>query len=238
MKKKTLAEKVEVTLRYTFVVMTLLALLAHIFVDFFEPIQWEGFFSLLLALVLFTLPTVFSKRTNIKIPVEFQIFFLLFIFAAMYLGEVHDFYYRVKWWDSMLHSTSATLLGYIGFLLIFTLNRDKDIHLRLSPFFIALFTFCFAISIGVLWEIFEFLVDHIFGLNMQKARSLGHLIEGYGDTRLGVLDTMKDLIVDAVGALFVAIMGYFYCKRQEKQDSTFWKVKQHFIEDNPDLFDM
>ncbi|MCL2065269.1 MAG: hypothetical protein FWG98_13000 [Candidatus Cloacimonetes bacterium] len=236
MKKKTLAEKVEITLRFTFIGLTSLALIAHIIVDIFEPIEWEGFFSLLIALLLFALPTIFSKKTNIKIPVEFQIFFLLFIFAAMYLGEVHDFYYRIKWWDSMLHSTSAILLGYIGFILIFTLNRDKDIHLRLSPFFIALFTFCFALSIGALWEIIEFLVDHLFGLNMQKARNLG-LLDGFGDTRLGVLDTMKDLIVDALGALFVAVMGYFYCKKQMKQESTFWKAKDHFIEENPDLFD-
>ena len=136
----------------------------------------------------------------------------------------------------MLHTVSAFLLGYIGFLLIYALNRDRNIHLRLSPFFIALFTFCFAMTVGVLWEIFEFLVDGIFGADMQKARNLEQMY-GYFDTRLGLLDTMRDFIVNTLGALIVSVVGYYYSKRKMVRDNTFWKLKDEFIEENPDLFE-
>ena len=235
MKRKTLTEKIEVIMRYTFIFMTVLAMIYGSLQIDGDPIQWEGMYSLALAIVLFALPTMFSKRTKIKIPAIFQITFLLFIFASLYLGEVHDFYYKISWWDSMLHSSSAVLLGYIGFLLIFTLNRDKNIHLKLSPFFIALFTFCFAMTLGTIWEVLEFLIDEFFGVNMQKARYLEYVYESF-DTRLGVLDTMKDIIVNSIGALFVSIMGYFYCKKNMIKEHTFWKLKDQFIKENPDLF--
>ena len=236
MKEKTITEKIDVIMRYTFIAMTLLAIIYGFYPnEENESIEWEGIFSLTFALILFMLPSIFSRRTKIKIPATFQLTFSLFIFASLYLGEVHDFYYRFRWWDSMLHSVSAVLLGYFGFLLIFTLNKDKNMHLKLSPFFIALFTFCFAMTMGILWEIFEFIIDGLFGANMQKARYLEELY-GVFDTRFGVLDTMKDLIVDAIGALFVAINSYFFCKKRMVKETAFWRLKDQFIEENPALF--
>jgi len=232
---KKLAEKVEMVMRFTFICMTILAIVYSIFSIDDDTVNWEGITSLFIALILFILPTIFLKRTRLKIPVTFQIFFLLFIFASLYLGEMHNFYYRYTWWDSMLHSTSAIMLAYIGFLLIFTLNRDQNIHLNLSPFFIALFSFCFAVAMGALWEIFEYLVDALVGSNMQKARNL-ETIYGFFDTRLGVRDTMKDMIENTIGALFVSVIGYYYCKKKMIKDNTFWRLKDQFIEDNPDLF--
>lgn len=228
--KKTSAEKIVPLMRYFFILLTIPAIIYN-----FLNAQWEMLFSAILTLLLFLLPSFFSKRTKISIPATFQIIILLFIFASMYLGEIRNYFYRIHWWDSMLHSTSAIILGYIGFLLIYALNKDKNIHVRLSPFFIALFTFCFAMTVGVIWEIFEFLVDSIFNVNMQKARNLEELY-GFFDTRLGVLDTMRDLIVNTIGALLVSVIGYYYSKKKMVKDNTFWKLKDQFIEENPDLF--
>jgi len=217
--------KIEKYMRLAFVALSLAAAVYN-----FIEHSWEMFFTSILTIVLFMLPTVMAKRAKISIPAPFQIVTLLFIFASMFLGEIHDYYYRFKWWDTLLHGSSAVILGYTGFLLIYALNKGKKMHVRLSPFFMALFSFCFALAVGALWEIFEFAVDGVFGANMQKARDLGL------DTRLGVMDTMLDLIVDAVGALTVSIAGYFHAKRKQGDDSALWKLHQQFIEENPELF--
>ena len=229
-KKRMTAERIEPYMRYFFILISLAA-----FIYNFYHAQWEVMLSAALTLFLFLLPTIFSKRTRIHIPAIFQIIILLFIFASMYLGEIHNFFYRIHWWDSMLHSISAIILGYIGFLLIYALNKDKNIHIKLSPFFIALFTFCFALAVGVIWEIFEFGADAIFGYIMQKARNLEE-VYGYFDTRLGVLDTMRDFIVNTIGALIVSVIGYYYSKKKLVKDNAFWMLKDQFIEENPELF--
>lgn len=157
MKIKSLpAEKIEKIMRYFFLLMAAVAIFGSI-----RYRSWETLLSAFLTFILLLLPTIFYKRTRIFIPPSFQIIILLFIFASMYLGEVHHFFYRYRWWDIMLHSSSAIILGYIGFLLIYALNRDPNIHVKLSPFFIALFTFCFASTVGIIWEIFEFSVDSL-----------------------------------------------------------------------------
>ncbi|MCK9165562.1 MAG: hypothetical protein M0P45_07035, partial [Candidatus Cloacimonas sp.] len=101
--------------------------------------------------------------------------------------------------------------------------------------FMALFSFCFGLMVCTLWEIFEYGVDCIFGVDMQKARNL-ELIYGTFDTRLGVKDTMKDLIVDTIGALVVSLIGYFHLKRKKDEDSAFWSLHRQFMKDNPELF--
>lgn len=223
--------KIEAYMRWVFITLTALAVGYNLWDQ-----SWEIFWSAVITLILFMLPTILTKRTKISIPAPFQIIILLFIFASMYLGEIHNYFYRYRWWDRMLHTSSAILLGYIGFLLIYALNKDSRIQLRLSPFFMALFSFCFAMTVGTIWEIFEYVVDASLGVNMQKARNL-ELVYGYFDTRLGLLDTMQDLIVDAVGALFVSIVGYLHIKRKQPADSAFWKYHQQFIEENPEIFE-
>lgn len=223
-------EVIERWMRYTFIALTVLA----IGFNFWQR-SWEIFWSALMTLILFLLPSFFAKRNIIRIPPPFQIIITLFIFASMYLGEVRHYFYRYTWWDTMLHSSSAVILGYIGFLLVYALNRDKRMDIHLTPFFIALFSFCFAVAVGALWEIFEYAVDAILGVNMQKARGLEE-IYGAFDTRLGVLDTMQDLIVDTLGALFVSILGYIGLKQKQPKDTKFWSLHQQFIEENPEMF--
>ena len=235
-KHQTKTAKIELVMRTIFILLTLAALIYRIIEFHTEEGEWEMLFGSFLTLILFLLPSIFHKKTPISIPPVFQIIALLFIFASMYLGEIHRFFDKYTWWDTMLHSTSAMLLAYIGFLLIFTLNKDENIHLQLSPFFIALFTFCFSLSVGAVWEIIEFLGDEFLGTNMQKARYLNDVSTGILDSRLGVMDTMKDIVVDAIGALVVAVIGYYYCRKNMVKDNTFWRLKDQFIQENPNLF--
>ena len=228
---KLSSEKIEKTMRWIFIILTLFAVVYN-----FWTRSWEIFWSSVMTFLLFLLPSFFAKRNKIVIPPPFQIIITIFIFLSMYLGEIHHFFYRFTWWDRMLHSSSAIILGYIGFLLIYTLNKDSRAHVRLSPLFMALFSFCFAMTMGVLWEVFEYGVDAILGMNMQKARNL-ELFHDVFDTRLGVLDTMQDLIVDAIGAFIVSLIGYLHLKRTDSKKSRFWRMHQQFIEENPKLFE-
>jgi hypothetical protein len=232
--KKTFSAKVEMIMRYSFIGLTVMAIIYDLWHFDKENPQWDYLSLPFITLFLFILPTLFSRRTKIVIPPVLQVIILLFIFASMYLGEIHRFFDKYTWWDNFLHAFSATLLAYSGFLLIFALNNDKDIHLKLSPFFIALFTFCFASMIGVIWELFEFVIDEVLGQNMQKARGL--CSEAICDSRFGVMDTMWDMVANTLGALFVSIIGYYYCRKKMYKDNTFWRLKDQFFEQNPDFF--
>jgi hypothetical protein len=180
------------------------------------------------AIILFFtfLPLILGKRLQIKIPPEFDLLAIVFIYATLFLGEVHDYYIRFWWWDLVLHTSAGLLLGIIGFLLVYILNEKDDINLQLTPGFMALFAFVFAIAFGTLWEVFEFTMDNLFGLSMQKPM--------FNDPS-GLTDTMWDLIVDAVGALIISILGYSYFRATESS-SFLESWIENFIDKNPRLF--
>ena len=160
--------------------------------------HWSNVFVTVSALLLTVLPVMFSKRYEITLPPPFLVAISLFVFGTLFLGEVVDFYERFWWWDILLHGTSAIGFGVVGFLFVFYLfEGDKY---AAPPWALAVIAFCFAVAMGALWEVFEFGMDQIFGLNMQKS---------------GLVDTMTDLIVDAIGAGIGAISGFFWLKGQQ-----------------------
>src|SRR3546814_3887072 len=114
------------------------------------------------------MPVVLKARFSGQIPPEVQILAILFGFAALFLGEVRDYYERFWWWDLILHATAGLLLGLQGFMTVYILNEDRHVDLHMRPSFLAVFAFCFSQAIGALWEIFEFTMDPVFGLTMQK----------------------------------------------------------------------
>ena len=135
--------------------------------------------------------------------------YTIFLYCAIYLGEVKSFYYEVPHWDTILHTFSGAMLGALGFLFVTLLNKNEKVQMNLSPLFVVDFSFCFAVTLGVFWEIYEFTFDGILGLNMQKfALENGELILG----RVALKDTMKDLIVDCLGAFIMFIIGYISLK--------------------------
>lgn len=159
----------------------------------------------ILGVIVLLLPGAVEKKIRIEIPSNMMIIFTTFIYAATFLGEVRSFYYRIPHYDTLLHIFSGGMIAALGFSVIAFLNNTDKIPVSLSPAFVACFAFCFALTLGSMWEIYEFLIDGFLNTNMQKfAIEDGTNLVG----RLAIVDTMKDLIVDAVGALVISYMGY------------------------------
>lgn len=162
------------------------------------------------AIVIF-LPGKVEDRFRIKIPNAIQITYFIFLFCAIFLGEVRHFYSRFPFWDDVLHFFSAIMLGSLGFILVDYLTGIKRLNLQLNPFFVAFFAFCFAMTCGAIWEIYEYLADGILGTNMQKFITYkGEVLVG----REALADTMQDIIVDMLGSLTAVVIGYIMLSRQ------------------------
>ena len=163
--------------------------------------NWENVFLTGLVILLTLVPAFLFRRYRVVTPPEFQLAAAAFVFLSLFMGSALDFYYRFWWWDLVLHTASGFLLGIIGFVALFVLNQTDRVRPAMTPAFIAFFGVTFAVTLGVAWEIFEFAVDTVRpAINMQS-------------TETGVRDTMVDLIVDTVGAVIVALMGYAYLKK-------------------------
>lgn len=130
--------------------------------------NYENVFLCILTLILFLIPIWIDRKLNIKIPTFLEIIIFLFIFASEILGEVAKFYVYFKHWDTILHTINGFLAAAIGFSLIDILNNSERFHLQLSPIFVAMIAFCFSMTIGVLWEFFEFGMDTFAKHDMQK----------------------------------------------------------------------
>ena len=202
--------------------------------------DYESLFFCVLTLVLFLLPSLVELSLRIDLPTSLEIIIFLFIFAAEILGELQAYYVRFAFWDTMLHTVNGFLCAAIGFALIDIMNRSERFSLKLSPLYVAVAAFCFSMTIGVLWEFFEFGMDVFFQTDMQKdfvvhrissvsldptksnhpvvidnitdvvvnGQSLG--LGGYLD--IGLIDTMKDLLVNFVGAVVFSIIGFFHVR--------------------------
>ena len=147
----------------------------------------------LLGIVAFFMPNIITRKTKIVIPSNMYIVYVVFLYAAIFLGEIGNFFYRIIHWDTILHICSGAMLGALGFSFVNILNKNEKVHVELAPIFVALFALGFAITLGVLWEIYEFTFDGLLGVNMQKfALEDGTQLVG----RAALADTMEDLIVD------------------------------------------
>jgi len=173
----------------------------------------------ILGIIVIHLPAFLEKKFSFEIPKTLYIMYLIFLYCAITLGEVRNFYYLVPHWDTILHGFSSLMSGAFGFMVVDILNKDRHTTFNLSPIFVAVFAFCFGSAIGTLWEIYEYSFDALLGLNMQKFRlEDGTQLVGHA----ALSDTMKDIIVDCAGALAASVIGYFDLKiekRRAKQKS-------------------
>lgn len=233
-KKKGLNITVYLVLRF-FVILCMVAQSLHG--------NWNNVFLCILTLLLFTLPMIISKKFNITLPTTLEVIVYLFIFSSEILGEIQNFYGIFHHWDTMLHTLNGFLCAAIGFSLIDILNNTDDFYIKMTPAFVALVAFSFSMTIGVLWEFFEYSADKYFATDMQKDRMVEqisstkinpngeneaividniskvkiysndnqtvNIIEG-GYLDIGLIDTMKDLFVNFIGALVFSIIGYLY----------------------------
>ena len=207
--------------------------------------QWESFFTCILALALMLIPPSVEKSFKIDLPTTLEIIVFVFVFCAEILGEVSSYYVKFRFWDTALHTTSGFIFAAFGFCIVDLMNRNKNIRMDLSPVTLAVVAFCFSMTIGVLWEFFEFGADRLLHIDMQKDTIVNSIytvsldetktntviavknitdtvihtaggetvtINGYLD--VGIIDTMKDLFVNFIGAVVFSIIGYFYIKRR------------------------
>lgn len=207
--------------------------------------NYENLFVCILSLVLFAIPIALEKRLSIDIPPLMEAIIYCFIFAAEILGEINSFYTIIPYWDTILHTLNGFLVAAVGFALVDLCNRTERFTFRLSPLFLAIVAFCFSMTVGVLWEFFEFGMDWFFATDMQKdfvvtqinsvmldPNGLNNVVHmpveslvvngedwlakygGYID--IGIIDTMKDLLVNFVGAVIFSVIGFFHVKMQGK----------------------
>lgn len=179
--------------------------------------NWPLVFVSLATLALSLVPLFAARWAEIVVPPSFIAAIVVFVGGTLFLGEVFDFYNRFWWWDMVMHAGSAIGFGLIGFVLVFMMFQGD--RYAAPPFAVAFFAFCFALAIGAIWEIFEFGMDQIFGLNMQKS---------------GLMDTMADLIMDFIGALIGAGAGYAYLRGRAK--GGLMGLIDDFVQRNPRFF--
>ena len=226
---------VYVTLRLLVILMMILQIFNR---------NYENVFLCVLTLVLLLIPSLIQINLKIELPTALEITILVFIFAAEILGEIQSYYIKFPFWDTVLHTINGFLMAAIGCALVDILNRSKKFSFELSPAFMAIVAFCFSMTIGVIWEFFEYGMDQFFGLDMQKDT----VIQGFSSVLLdptksnipvpvqditevlvngrnlglggyldiGLIDTMNDLFVNFVGAVLFSIIGYFYVKSRGK----------------------
>ena len=229
-----------------YLILRLLVILSMIFQIILGNIS--NVLMCILALVLFTLPTIISEKFKIGIPSLLEGIIYLFIYSTAILGEINNFYGRIPFWDTILHTLNGFLCAGIGFSLVDLLNQNSK-KIKLSPLYIAIVAFCFSMTIGILWEFFEFTADYFTKTDMQKDRIVSTVssvelnenkqnkpvviknisqstrkgeIDGKeteiviqnGALDIGLIDTMKDLIVNCVGAVVFSTLGYLYIKQR------------------------
>lgn len=181
--------------------------------------QWLHAFLVTVIMAVTLAPVILKRPWLVVIPPEIQILAVLFVFGALFLGEVRGYYERFWWWDLLLHTTAGLLLGLLGFIIVYMLNESAHVDLHMHPAFVAMFAFFFAVGIGALWEIFEFTMDQLFGMNMQKPM--------FSDPS-GLTDTMWDMIVDTAGAAIMSVAGGRYLARARRPDVD--GLAQRFVE--------
>ncbi len=204
-------------------------------------------------LFLLLAPSIIEKSFSVELPSVLEIVIMCFAFSHTILGEIGCFYVKVPWWDTMLHTLNGFLCAGVGFSLIDLLNRNKRFKFELSPIYVTIVAFCFSMTVGVLWEFYEFGYDMLFHGDMQKdtvihsitsvmldptnsniATTIDGITEvtvngrelgfgGYLD--IGLIDTMKDLIVNFIGAVVFSTFGFFYIKYRGQKN----KMVENFI---------
>ena len=223
------------TLRILVIVMLVLQLLNR---------NYENVFLCALTLLLLVMPSLVQVTFKVELPTTLEIFILVFIFAAEILGEISEFYLVFPFWDTVLHTINGFLAAAIGFSMVDLLNRSEKIVFNLSPLFTAIVAFCFSMTIGVIWEFFEFGMDQLLGYDMQKdtvihalcsvtldpeGRNVPYVISNITETvvngrdlgiggylDVGLIDTMQDLIVNFIGASVFSVIGFFFIKNRGK----------------------
>lgn len=146
---------------------------------------------------------------------------MLFAFFGNTVSNVWRMYDFFPAWDMVLHSLSGVLFAAVGLGLGSLLLYNQPAG-KLKTAAIVLFSFFFSLSVGFLWEIFEFTVDTVSPTSSTQGWAEG-ILESYPDgtylvnSRRGtaLLDTMEDMILHLLGSLVTLIpLFILFWKRQ------------------------
>lgn len=229
--------------RSSFIVFSILraSIIGFMILQIFQG-RYENLFLYTITLLMLFMPSIIQVQFKIEIPPVLEIIIFCFIYAAEILGTINSFYNIIPFWDTMLHTLNGFLAAAIGYSLVWLLNDSDRQHVRLSPFYLCLVAFCFSMTIGVIWEFMEFGMDMVFGMDHQRdtivqvvnSRLLDPEVFGVDKTianvqevmingkpmglggylDIGLIDTMKDMFVNLIGAVVFSIFGYFYARYQ------------------------
>ena len=208
--KKVLAKsdkksiRVYIIIRFLILICLIMQVIHH---------EWNNAFLCLLTLILITLPFIVEKTFKIELPDTLEVIIILFIFAAEILGEINNFFNIFHHWDTMLHTLNGFICAGIGFSLVNLLNKNSQ-NINLSPAYLLLVSFTFSMTIGVIWEFAEYTMDKVFLTDAQKDHLIETTIGGYLD--IGLNDTMKDLMVNFLGAIIFNLIAYLHIKNNQK----------------------
>lgn len=204
--------------------------------------NYENIFVCLLTLLLLLVPSFVQLTFKVELPIFLEILILVFIYAAEILGEIDNYYFSIPYWDTILHTINGFVCAAVGFSMVSLLNRSEKIQFFVSPLFLAIVSFTFSMTIGVLWEFFEFSMDQLFAMDTQKDTLItsihsagvdeilppfeendihkvtvnGEVISDQGYIDIGLIDTMEDLFVNFVGATTFSLFSYFYARNKER----------------------
>lgn len=253
---KKMKEKYKQTNKKSIIVYLILRILVLISMVFQIIMgNFQNVLMCILSLILFTIPTIVSEKFKIGLPSLLEAIIYIFIFSSTILGEINNFYGIIPFWDTLLHTLNGFLCAGIGFSLVDLLNQNSK-KINLSPIYVVIVAFCFSMTIGILWEFYEFTSDSVFKTDMQKDRvvqsissvelnkngenvpikidniqktdiytndgKITTIENGYLD--IGIIDTMKDLLVNFIGAVIFSIIGFLYVTNREK-----YKFTENFI---------
>lgn len=187
--------------------------------------NWTTAFIVMMIIAATLTPVLVRRHSPIRLPMDLHILAVAFVFLSLFLGEIRQFYELFWWWDIALHLISGFLLCILGLLLVYILNRTDGAPLPIVPGFAVLFALSFAVTVGTLWEFFEFGMDHLFGLQMQKPTP---------SDPSGLTDTIGDLIAETVGAVAAGAFGLRQFKRGDRSLIEGWVKK--FVSLNQGIF--
>lgn len=197
--------------KVTFVYFSLRLLVILTMVAQFFNREFENVFMCLLTLTLFMLPSALEKHLRTELPNTLETIILLFIFAALILGEIQSYYTTYEHWDLILHTLNGFLCAAVGFCLVDLFNRKEQFSLSLSPAFMSIVAFCFSMTVGVLWEFFEFFMDEVLGYDMQKDTIVSHIatvnLDPTGGTTVITVTDITDVILVAGGEQIALGLG-------------------------------
>lgn len=224
---RAMDEKSKKSLRFNFILqaitlLTAIASLVMFFVDDNKGLDTTVFqlMQCIMALVIFNVPLFISRKFKCYIPNFITVLLYIFIFMHFILGEIYRAYDHILLYDKFLHTSSGMVFCLLSLSIVWLFNNSEDGKVKLSPFFVVLFTFCFTLTLEYLWEIVEYGCDRLIGLNMQRWQdSIVETLPDGGTVHSvpwgnAIADTMGDMIVNVVGSFVMCVVIYVSMKKK------------------------